>query len=158
MHHWCKLSKASKEDCPRTDCRYVHNDHMPTSEYLECVEWLLVPGNLRGYMSAGRIGRLYGTFDRDHESEDSDPFDDSDDDSDDGIFSASEVKTVKAIQEEGLAEMTACVARCEASWETVVLTCDCVVQEQEEGEARLQKRMERMAKIRRGDAFLIRYE
>ncbi|KAK3071037.1 hypothetical protein LTR53_009398 [Teratosphaeriaceae sp. CCFEE 6253] len=159
VHHWCKLSKDSKEECPRTDCHYVHKDHMPTSEFLKGVEWLVVPGNLRGYMSAGRKGRLYGPNDSEHDTDDGiDGSDGNWDEGEDDVLGVSDIQSVKAIQEQGLADMTACVARREASWETVVLTCACVAQEQEDVEVNLKERMERMAKNRRGDAFLIRYE
>ncbi|KAK3625626.1 hypothetical protein LTR56_015395 [Elasticomyces elasticus] len=199
VHHWCKLSKASKADCPRAECHYVHKDHMPTSDYLQGVDWLVVPGNLRGYMSAGRKGRMYGTFDERDESDDSSQNDNSeeyssDDDSetysdDESVTgsdddardlkealkrmsklldrynktsvdstSGTELEDIKRIQAEGLADMASCVSNGEASWDTVILTCGCIVQEQEEGEERLQERMARMAKNRRGDAFLVRYE
>ncbi|KAK3074130.1 hypothetical protein LTR53_003717 [Teratosphaeriaceae sp. CCFEE 6253] len=168
---------------------------MPVSESVGGVEWLVLPGNLRGYMSAGRKGRLYGDIDRQPEWEDRGEvavgdkagYDfryDYDDDSDcelvynygngfdleddfDGYFESfeindgnddeeetldpSEIRDIKAIQEQGLTDMTACVASGEASWETVVLTCGCVAQEQEDREASLKARM---ARNRRGDVFV----
>ncbi|KAK4896823.1 hypothetical protein LTR27_005420 [Elasticomyces elasticus] len=184
VHHWCKLSKASKADCPRTECHYVHKDYMPTSDYLQGVDWLVVPGE------SARISKCRAQGEDDDGSEEYSSDDDSetyssdeseaasDDDAQDlkealkkmsklldrynktsvDSTSGTELGDIKRIQAEGLADMASCVSNGEASWDTVILTCGCIVQEQEEGEERLRERMARMAKNRRGDAFLVRYE
>ncbi|KAK5735539.1 hypothetical protein LTR17_008072 [Elasticomyces elasticus] len=143
VHHWCKLSKNKRRECPRNDCHYVHKDHMPNSEALKSVEWLVLPGNMRGYMSAGRKGMMYDDRDRESYGGREDKYEDW------------ELRDIKSIQEEARAEMSSCVARGVASWNTIIMTCDCVANEQEENEKKLARQM---ARNRRGDAFLTRYE
>ncbi|KAK4565423.1 hypothetical protein LTR86_004040 [Recurvomyces mirabilis] len=134
VHHWCKLSRHSKEDCPRGDCHYVHKDYMPTSDCFEDIAWLVLPGSLRGYMSAGRKGKTYRCDSYDSETEEGEEDWNS--------------QVVKETQQAALDEMSAVVARGEASWETVVMTCECATMEAEEGEKRLE---EKIARNRRQD-------
>ncbi|KAK5696793.1 hypothetical protein LTR97_008097 [Elasticomyces elasticus] len=143
VHHWCKLSKNKRRECPRNDCHNVHKDCMPKSEALKGVEWLVLPGNMRGYMSAGRKGMMYDDRDRESYGGREDKYEDW------------ELQDIKSIQEEARSEMSSCVARGVASWDTIIMACDCVANEQEENEKKLAKQM---ARNRRGDAFLARYE
>ncbi|KAK3626021.1 hypothetical protein LTR22_023329 [Elasticomyces elasticus] len=72
--------------------------------------------------------------------------------------SALEVDNIKRIQAKALAYLDACVSSGKASWDTVRLTCDCIVFTPEEDEAWRRKETARMASIRRDVPYLVRYK
>jgi len=56
VHRWCQLSPEKQSECEMPTCRYVHRDSMPDSA--QSLKWLILPGNLMGYLESERKGRM----------------------------------------------------------------------------------------------------
>lgn len=58
IHRLCDLSPASKDACPREECRYAHNDYLPVPfKPYRVGDYIVLHGNLRGYLVDGRVAR-----------------------------------------------------------------------------------------------------
>ncbi|KAL9527393.1 hypothetical protein SMMN14_08848 [Sphaerulina musiva] len=132
-HRRCELSPASREDCPRTVCFYVHEDwmpdlngqHNPTDE-----NWIVLPGRIREHLSAGQLTR---------------------------INSRTEGETrryhggVLDRQLHAKKEIRRLVAAGEATWENFNMTCRCrEIEFKEEKNKAIEMQMRRMAISRIG--------
>ncbi|KAK5124193.1 hypothetical protein LTR85_001896 [Meristemomyces frigidus] len=58
IHHTCTLSPKSDADCPRKDCRYVHEDRKPDDVRSGEALWVVLPGRVSEYLSRGRVYRM----------------------------------------------------------------------------------------------------
>ena len=79
------------------------------------------------------------------------------DEEEDGGKDDWDVTQVRQIQQGARAEMKRCVDGGEVTWDTVVMTCDCVAAEQEEGEAKLERLMAR-SRRRDVDGYVVGWE
>ena len=60
-HRPCQHSPDSREKCDSTHCCYAHIDHLLVLNYdggkLTVEDYVILPGNLRGYMFVGEVPR-----------------------------------------------------------------------------------------------------
>lgn len=54
IHRWCPLSLYLREDCPNPTCRYAHKDHLPATGFYSQTDYVILPGELRGYLYSGK--------------------------------------------------------------------------------------------------------
>jgi hypothetical protein len=112
IHHSCRLSAKSRKDCLRSVCYYVHEDHMPDAQGIHNPadpDWIVLPGKLLEYGSAGHIARMAGTF-------------------------SAEVQIARAIQTpsrqaDAKRRILECVEKNAIDLESIVMTCTCVENE-----------------------------
>ncbi|KAK4550152.1 hypothetical protein LTR36_003119 [Oleoguttula mirabilis] len=108
VHRRCRLSPQSKAACPRPSCRYVHEDYLPRSPFEQLdADWIILPGNLRGYLCAERKCRRFAPR----------------------CFSTQVVRRFVERQRVGLEGMREFVQRSGATWESVAMVCTCVEDE-----------------------------
>lgn len=55
IHRLCRISPSSKERCTNPSCRYAHRDYLRATEGYEESDYIILPGNLRRYLSSGKL-------------------------------------------------------------------------------------------------------
>ncbi|KAK5735535.1 hypothetical protein LTR17_008068 [Elasticomyces elasticus] len=55
IHRICKFSPGSKDLCPVSDCCYAHGDHLPETYVYGAEDYIILPGDLPGYLSTGYL-------------------------------------------------------------------------------------------------------
>ncbi|KAF2161979.1 hypothetical protein M409DRAFT_27705 [Zasmidium cellare ATCC 36951] len=118
-HRKCDLSPFSKDTCPRKVCFYVHADHMPDihgEQNPNDPNWIVLPGKLRDHLSAGAISKMMP-------------------------LSQNEImrcfENYERRQQRGFADMQKIVASGQATWETVMLACQCREIEREQQQQKI---------------------